>query len=102
MDGPRPRAKGSYGLRPLANSEKWIRGARVADGRCPHLLAAISHAHGFVLGQINIDVKTHEIPMLPTLLDTIDLTRTVITTDALHARKSHANYLWSNARRITC
>ncbi len=87
------RTKGFYGLRLLAVDGKSVRGARVADGRCPHLLAAITHTDGVVLGQVNVDVKTNEIPMLPRLLDTIDLTRTVVTADALHAQKSHAHYL---------
>ncbi|MGI8418362.1 MAG: ISAs1 family transposase [Nakamurella sp.] len=75
-----------------------MRGARASDGRCPHLLAAITHTDGVVLGQVNVDVKTNEIPMLPTLLDTVELTRTIVTADALHCQRSHAHYLVTRRR----
>lgn len=87
------RTAGFYGLRAVAVDGKSVRGARTAEDRCPHLLAAITHTDGIVLGQVNVDVKTNEIPMLPTLLDTIDLTRTIVTADAMHCQKTHAGYL---------
>jgi len=87
------RTAGFHGLRAVAVDGKSVRGARTGDGRCPHLLAAITHIDGVVLGQLNVDVKTNEIPMLPTLLDTTDLNRTIITADALHCQRSHASYL---------
>lgn len=87
------RSAGFGRLRAVAVDGKSIRGARTGDGRCPHLLAAISHTDGLVLGQINVDVKTNEIPMLPILLDAMDLTRTIVTADAMHCQKTHANYL---------
>ncbi len=62
-----------------------------------HLLAAFDHAHGVVLGQVDVDAKTNEVPMLPTLLDGLDLDGVVVTADALHAVRSHAEYL--HARR---
>jgi len=80
------------GLRAVAVDGKSIRGARTGDGRCRHLLAAISHTDGVVLGQVDVEVKTNEIPM-PILLDGIDLTRTVVTADAMHCQRSHADYL---------
>ncbi len=61
------------GLRAVAVDGKSIRGARTGDGRCRHLLAAISHTDGVVLGQVDVEVKTNEIPK-PILLDGIDLT----------------------------
>jgi hypothetical protein len=51
-----------------------------------HLLAAFDHTHGVVLGQVDVDAKTNEVPMLPTLLD---LAGVVVT--ALHAVRSHAS-----------
>jgi predicted transposase YbfD/YdcC len=62
-----------------------------------HLLAAFDHAHGVVLGQVDVDAKTNEVPMLLTLLDGLDLDGVVVTADALHAVRSHAEYL--HARR---
>jgi predicted transposase YbfD/YdcC len=86
------------GLRAVAVDGKTLRGsgsntpAGNAAGQ-RHLLAAFDHAHGAVLGQVDVDAKTNEVPMLPTLLDRLDLTGMVVTADALHAVRSHAEYL---------
>jgi predicted transposase YbfD/YdcC len=56
-------------------------------------LAALDHAHGVVLGQVDVEAKTNEIPMFATVLDRIDLTGAVVTADALHAPRAHAEYL---------
>jgi len=80
----------------IAVDGKSVRGSgdpAVADGRCRHLLAALTHTRGLVLGQLNVDVKTNEIPMFSTLLDGIDIAGAVVTADALHAQKGHAGYL---------
>jgi predicted transposase YbfD/YdcC len=61
------------------------------DGR--HLLAALDHAHGAVLGQVDVGAKTNEIPRFSALLDRIDITGAVITADAMHAQRRHATYL---------
>src|SRR5215467_5722394 len=63
-----------------------------------HLLAALDHAHGAVLGQAEVGAKTNEIPMFPVLLDRVDIAGGVITADALHAQCSHATYLAGAAR----
>jgi predicted transposase YbfD/YdcC len=81
------------GFRLIAIDGKSVRGARLPGERCPHLLAAIIHDQAVVLGQVDVALKTNEIPMLPTLLDTIDITNAVITADALHTQKSHAEYI---------
>ncbi len=85
---PAPSAR-----RVIAVDGKTLRGSRGdgEDGR--HLLAALDHAQGVVLGQVEVDVKTNEIPMLPTLLDRIEIRGAVITADALHAQREHARYL---------
>jgi predicted transposase YbfD/YdcC len=79
--------------RVIAVDGKTLRGsaAGAQDGR--HLLAALDHAHGVVLGQVEVDAKTNEIPMLPALLDRIAIGGAVITADALHAQREHARYL---------
>ena len=46
-----------------------------------------------VLGQVDVEAKTNEIPMFATVLDRIDLAGAVITADALHAQRAHAEYL---------
>jgi predicted transposase YbfD/YdcC len=57
-----------------------------------HLLAAMSTG-GLVLAQTEVHAKTNEIPMFAELLDTLDITATVITADALHTQRAHADYL---------
>jgi hypothetical protein len=70
-----------------------LRGSRHGgeDGR--HLLAAFDHAHGVVLGQLEVGAKTNEIPLFTALLDRIEITGAVISADALHAQREHARYL---------
>ena len=65
--------------RAVAVDGKTLRGSGVADGPGRHLLAALDHGHGVVLGQVNVEAKTNEIPMFATLLDRIDLAGAVIT-----------------------
>jgi predicted transposase YbfD/YdcC len=58
------------------------------------VMACLDHHTGVVLGQVEIDEKSNEIPQFATLLDTVeDLTDVVVTADALHAQRGHAEYL---------
>lgn len=91
---------GQPDLRAVAVDGKTLRGSgsstpagNIAGRR--HLLAAFDQAHGVVIGQVEVDAKTNEVPMLPTLLDRLDLTGVIVTADALHAVRSHAQYLHS-------
>ena len=77
----------------IALDGKTLRGARGPDGRGRHLLAALSHDTAIVLGQLDVDGKTNEIPMLSKLLDTINILGALITADALHTQTAHADYL---------
>jgi predicted transposase YbfD/YdcC len=79
--------------RAVAVDGKTLRGSGVADGPGRHLLAALDHGHGVVLGQADVEAKTNEIPLFTTVLDRIDLTGAVVTADALHAQRAHAEYL---------
>ena len=72
---------------------KTLRGSGTAGAPARHLLAALDHGHGVVLGQVDVQAKTNEIPMFATLLDGIDLAGAVVTADALHAQRDHAEYL---------
>ncbi len=87
------RTRPAGGRRFIAVDGKSLRGAIGPSGRCRHLLAAITHDEAVVLGQVNVDVKTNEIPMFSELLDPIDITAAVITADALHVQTGHAHYL---------
>jgi predicted transposase YbfD/YdcC len=59
-----------------------------------HLLAALDHATSVVVAQVNVDVKTNEIPCFTQVLDQLDdLTDIVVSVDAMHAQTAHAEYL---------
>jgi DDE_Tnp_1-associated len=61
--------------RMIAVDGKTLRGSGTAGGPGRHLLAALDHAHGVVLGQVDVEAKTNEIPLFSTVLDHIDLGR---------------------------
>ncbi|MGH3327936.1 MAG: ISAs1 family transposase, partial [Streptomycetales bacterium] len=68
--------------------------ARGSDTCQPrHLLGAIDHVHGVVLAQREVGCKTNEITEFAPLLDSIDLADAVVTADAMHAQRAHADYL---------
>jgi predicted transposase YbfD/YdcC len=73
---------------------KTSRGARCPGGRAVHLFAAIDQVSGVVLGQCAVDVKTNEINAFGPLLDRFDITDAIITADALHTQRAHAEYLF--------
>lgn len=72
---------------------KSARGARGADGRAVHLLAAFDTSTGVVLGQAVVDGKTNEINAFAPLLDRIDITGAIVTADAMHTQRNHVTYL---------
>jgi predicted transposase YbfD/YdcC len=86
-------APGPGGRRVIAVDGKTLRGSGHGDQNSRHLLAAFDHAHGAVLGQVEVGAKTNEIPLFTALLDRIEITDAVITADALHAQREHARYL---------
>jgi len=55
-----------------------------------HLLAALDHAAGVVLEQVDAEAKTNEIPVSATLPDRIDLAGAVVTADALCPRTARS------------
>jgi predicted transposase YbfD/YdcC len=77
----------------VAVDGKTLRGSASGADPGQHLLAALDHAHGVVLGQVDVQAKTNEIPMLPVLLDRLDLAGAIVTADAMHAQREHARYL---------
>ena len=58
-----------------------------------HLLAVMDHTSRGVLGQAGVDGKTNEITQFRPLLERLDLTSTVVTADALHTQREHADWL---------
>ena len=77
------------GRRVIAIDGKTVRGARSATTAAPHLVAALDHATGIVLGQNAIEAKSNEIPAVRDLLagfDPADLSGCLITADAMHTQ----------------
>jgi Transposase DDE domain len=84
---------GPGGRRMIAVDGKTLRGSGHGEQDSRHLLAAVDHGHGVVLGQVEVGAKINEIPMFTELLDCIVITGAVITADALHAQRDHATYM---------
>jgi predicted transposase YbfD/YdcC len=89
----RRTAPGPGGRRVIAVDGKTLCGSGHGQENSRHLLAALDHAHGAVLGQVEVAAKINEIPMFTTLLDRLDIAGAVITADALHTQREHATYL---------
>jgi predicted transposase YbfD/YdcC len=77
----------------VAVDGKRVRGSSKGTVDARHLLSAIDHAHAVVLAQREVGCKTNEITEFAPLLDGVELTNAVVTADALHAQKAHADYL---------
>jgi predicted transposase YbfD/YdcC len=58
-----------------------------------HLLAAMDHTTGAILTQADVDGTTNEIARFRPLLDGLDLAGRVVTADALHTQREHADWL---------
>ena len=52
----------------IAIDGKTVRGAKGKKGKAPHLVAALAHGIGAVLGQVAVDEKANEIPAVRELL----------------------------------
>jgi predicted transposase YbfD/YdcC len=53
----------------------------------------MDHTSHAVLGQADVDHTTNEIARFRPLLDGLDLADTVVTADALHTQREHADWL---------
>ena len=98
LDAPDSTDEGDQALLAVAVDGKTVRGAVDPDGAQTHLLAAATHGDQLVLGQVEVGAKTNEIPMFAPLLDQlaaggVDLSRLVLTADALHCQRAHAAWL---------
>lgn len=79
--------------RVIALDGKTVRGARTADRVAPHLVAALDHHTGAVLGQLAVAAKSNEIPAVRTLLASFDLAGAVVTVDAMHTQTDTAQLI---------
>jgi hypothetical protein len=82
----------------IAVDGKVVWGARLPDGRHVHLLSAYEVGTGIVLAQVQIAVKSNEIPAFTPLLQQVaaqlgSLTGVLVVADALHAQTGHADLL---------
>jgi len=69
----------------IAIDGKAVHGAKDKAGKAPHIVAALAHGIGAVLGQAAITAKSNEIPAVRNLLKAFtDLAGAVITIDTLH------------------
>lgn len=87
------RIRSLGGRQVVAIDGKTIRGARTASSSAPHLMAALDHATGVVLGQHAVSDKSNEIPAVRDLLatfDPADLQGCVVTVDAMHTQDDTA------------
>lgn len=87
------RTRDVAGRRVIAIDGKTVRGARSATTRAPHLIAALDHATGVVLGQDAVAARSNEIPAVRDLLagfDPAELHGCVITLDAMHTQTDTA------------
>ncbi|WP_261565671.1 ISAs1 family transposase [Frankia gtarii] len=83
-------------LRRIAVDGKMLRGSRTGDVPGRHLLAALDHVTGVVLGQVAVNVESNKIPALPILLADLNLTGVTVTADALHTQRQTASWLVSH------
>ena len=75
----------------IAIDGKTVRGAKDKTGKAPHLVAALAHGIGAVLGQVAVEEKSNEIPAVRDLLKAFaDLAGAVITIDAMHTQHDTA------------
>ncbi|SDT80632.1 Transposase DDE domain-containing protein [Actinoplanes derwentensis] len=98
-------AAGHWWRRVIAVDGKVARGARLADGRQVHLLSAYDTSTGVVLAQVQIAVKSNEIPAFTPLLQLVktvlgSLDGVLIVADALHAQVGHADLLAADSAHL--
>jgi predicted transposase YbfD/YdcC len=88
------RAVRAGGRLVIAIDGKTVRGAKDKAGKAPHLVAALAHGIGAVLGQVAVQEKSNEIPAVRDLLKAFaSLTRAVITIDAMHTQHDTAQVI---------
>jgi predicted transposase YbfD/YdcC len=88
------RAVRAGGRLVIAIDGKTVRGARDKEGKAPHLVAALAHGIGAVLGQAAVNAKSNEIPAVRDLLKAFaSLAGAVITIDALHTQSDTAQVI---------
>jgi len=80
-------------LTALAVDGKTVKGSRQPDGRPVHLMSAIAHHTQRLLNQIPIAEKSNEITAFSPLLEPLPLCGALVTADAEHCQRGHAQFL---------
>jgi len=88
-----PAEQGPVLLPAIAVDGKAIRGAIGPDGIIPYLLAAATHDRCTVIAERAIGPKSNEVPQFQPLLRGLDLAGWVITMDAGHTVRAHAEFV---------
>jgi predicted transposase YbfD/YdcC len=88
------RAVQAGGRLVIAIDGKTVRGAKDKNGKAPHLVAALAHGIGAVLGQVAVEEKSKEIPAVRELLKAFaDVAGAVFTIDAMHTQHDTAQVI---------
>ena len=74
-------------LRMLSMDGKYTRGTTLADGRCLDIVTLYSPDDGIALATEMCEEKSNEIKAGPKLLDTVDISGTLVTADAMSCQK---------------
>jgi len=77
----------------IAVDGKTLNGSVDSEGRKVHLLGALVQKEGVVIAQRPVDEKTNEITAFKPLLEPINLEGKVVTADAMHTQRDHAQFL---------
>jgi predicted transposase YbfD/YdcC len=77
----------------IAVDGKTLRGSGHHHTAPVHLLAAMEHSRRAVLAQVDVDTKTNEIARFQPLLEGLDLAGRILTADAMHTQREHADWL---------
>jgi hypothetical protein len=83
----------------LAIDGKAVRGAIGPDGQIPYLLAAATHQNSAVIAERLIGAKTNEVPEFQPLLRGLALGGWVLTMDAAHTVRAHAEFITEGTPR---
>ena len=78
------------GLRVVAFDGKTLRGSydHFTDKKAAHLVSAFDIENALVLGHIEVDDKSNEIPAVERLIGELGLAGCVVTVDAMHCQKN--------------
>ena len=77
----------------LAIDGKTLCGSRKQDATITHLLSVVSYQLGITLTQQPVDAKTNEIPLAIEILQALDVSGKILTTDALLTQRAFCQTL---------